>query len=332
MSHDTATMPGERPVAGEPPPSVGPTRRGRGAFRSRLSRWDARFTPYGLVSPFFVIFAVFGLIPLLYTGWLSLHRWDLVQGDHGYVGLGNYTRLLHDPYFWNALSNTLVLFLLSTVPQLFLALGLASLLNRRLRGRSLWRSLVLLPNVMSVTAVTLIFAQIFASQTGLANGLLGLIGLDAVNWQANHWSAMIAISVIAMWRWTGYSTLIFLAALQNVPKELTEAAALDGASRTRTFWSVVVPNIRPTILFVVVTSTIGGLHLFAEPALFDTQGVAGTGGSDRQFQTLMMYLYERGFRDFNAGYAATIAWVIFAVIALVSFLNFTLARRIASKG
>ncbi|MEV8565122.1 sugar ABC transporter permease [Streptomyces sp. NPDC051322] len=305
---------------------------GRSPWRTRLSRFDLRYTPYLFIVPFFVIFGFFGVWPLLYTGWISFHKWAMIDGDQGWVGLDNYTALFKDVYFWNALLNTVLLFLLGTIPQLFAALGLAALLNRKLRASSLWRASVLLPHVVSVVAVTLVFAQLFGHNTGLVNDALGVFGIDRIDWQANRWSAMIGISTIIIWRYTGYNTLIFLAAMQSVPHELKEAAMLDGASRWRVFRSITVPSIRPTIIFVVMMSSIGGMQIFAEPQLFDVAGTDGTGGSDRQFQTLMMYLYEKGFRDFNAGYSATLAWVMFLLIAVVSGINYALSRRIATKG
>lgn len=297
-----------------------------------LARWDTKVTPYAFVAPFFLIFGAFGLFPLLYTAWVSLHHWQLVDGEQGFAGLGNYTALFGDPNFYNALGNTISMFLISTVPQLLAALGLAALLDRGLRGRTFWRAGLLLPNVVSVVAVALVFTQIFGRDFGVVNYLLELIGIDRINWQADSASAHIAVSVMVMWRWTGYNALLYLAAMQSVPRDLYEAATVDGASRWRMFWSITVPSIRPTILFTVVVSTIAGLQLFVEPTLFDPKGVAGVGGSDRQFQTLTMYLYEKGFRSFDAGYASAIAWVLFLVVLIFALINFTLARRIASKG
>lgn len=288
-----------------------------------------RLAGYLLVAPFLLLFLTFGALPLLYTGWVSLHDWHLVDGDAGFVGADNYAALLGDWRFYNALGNTVSIFLLSTVVQLLAALGLAALLNRPLRGRTWWRAGVLVPNVVSVVAVALVFGQLFARDYGAVNAVLGAIGVDPVNWHSDRWSAHVAVSVMVIWRWTGYNALLYLAAMQSVPQDLYDAAALDGASRWRAFWTVTVPGIRPTIIFTVVISTIGGLQLFTEPLLFDPQGAAGTGGSDRQFQTLVMYLYERGFTDLDAGYAAAVAWAVVAVSGLVVLVNFGLVRRIA---
>ncbi|WP_410651192.1 carbohydrate ABC transporter permease [Amycolatopsis sp. cmx-4-54] len=292
-----------------------------------MKRTGERLAGYLMTAPFYVLFGVFGLFPLLYTAWVALHHWHLVNGDTGFAGLGNFAVLLQDPYFYNALFNTVSIFVLSTVPQLLAALGLAALLDRPLRARTLWRASVLLPNVVSVVAVALVFSQLFAEDYGVVNWALGLAGLDPVDWRSDRFASHVAVSAMVMWRWTGYNALLYLAAMQSVPQERYDAAMLDGASRWRTFWSITVPAIRPTIAFTVVISTIGGLQLFAEPQLFDDTGVNGTGGADRQFQTLAMYLYEKGFGEFDAGYAAAIAWLLFLFSAVFALVNFSLVRR-----
>ncbi|MFC3452627.1 carbohydrate ABC transporter permease [Amycolatopsis speibonae] len=304
----------------------------RSRKRDLLASLDRRATPILLVTPFFVLFAVFGLFPLLYTFWVSLHDWQLINGDQGFVGLRNFSELFGDSHFYNALSNTVTLFLLSTVPQIALALGIAALLDRPLRARAFWRSVVLLPNVVSVAAIALIFAQLFGRDFGVVNWLLGLFGMSPLDWQAQGWSAQPAIALIVIWRWAGYNSLLYLAAMQSVPTELYEAAELDGASRWRQFFSITVPGIRPTIVFTTVVSAIGGMQIFVEPQLFDSSGVAGTGGDDRQFQTLIMYLYEKGFTQFDAGYAAAIAWVVFLASVVLALAGVVLARRIAGSG
>jgi cellobiose transport system permease protein len=298
-------------------------------WRRALSRWDTRYSPYLLVAPFFVLFGVFGLYPLVRTFWVSLHDWSLL-GDHTWVGLDNYGQLVGDPYFWNAVVNTLGMFLLATVPQLLLALGLASILNRRLRGRTFFRLGVLVPNVTSVAAVSIIFTLIFARDFGLVNWALESLGVGAVDWRATRLTSWTAISVMVDWRWTGYNALILLAALQAVPKDLYEAAAIDGASAWRQFWSITVPMLRPTLLFVVIVSTIGGIQLFTEPLLFNSGAGALAGGTSRQFQTIAMYLVERAFPGQAFGYAASIAWVLFLLIAVISAINVWLISRIRS--
>ena len=185
--------------------------------------------------------------------------------------------------------------MLSTVPQLLLALALAHLINTKLRGRTFFRMSVLLPQVTSLVAVALIFTQLFSRDYGLFNYLLGGIGISPVDWEAGRFSSWVALSVMVTWRWTGYNALLYLAAMQAIPDDLYESAAIDGARRWRQFWHITVPMIRPTIIFTVIISTIGGLQLFTEPFLFQPVKNGAMGGSARQYQTIAMYLYEKSF-------------------------------------
>jgi cellobiose transport system permease protein len=292
-----------------------------------LARFDRKATPLLFVAPFFALFVAFGAFPLLYTAWVSLHDWNLLEGDQGYLGLANYGELLADPDFYNALANTVGIFVLAAVPEFLLALGIAALLDRPLRGATWWRTGILLPNVVSVVAIGLVFGQLFSRDYGVVNEVLGWFGVAPVNWQASSWTSHLAVASMVLWRWTGYNALIYLAAMQAVPGDLYEAAALDGASRWRTFWSITVPGIRPALAFTAIAGTVNGLQLFAEPQLFDSGGSGGTGGNERQFQTLVMYLYEKGFTHFDAGYAAALTWVMFVICALFALVNYRLVRR-----
>ena len=302
------------------------------AVRRTLRRLDVKASPYVYVAPFFLIFIAFGLFPLGYTAYVSLTDRNLLAPTTHFLGLANYSALLHDSYFWNAVENTLAIWVLSTVPQLALALTLAHLLNTKLRARTLFRMGILLPQVTSLVAVALIFAQLFSRDYGLINYVLGLFGIHHVYWEAGRFSSWVALSVMVMWRWTGYNALIYLAAMQAIPDELYEAAAIDGARAWRQFLHVTVPMLRPTIIFTVIVSTIGGLQLFTEPYLFEPLRYGSTGGSARQYQTVAMYLYEKAFASsqFKFGYASAVAWCLFLLIAVVSTINFLIVRRIRS--
>ncbi|MEA5053459.1 MAG: sugar ABC transporter permease [Propionicimonas sp.] len=300
------------------------------AWRTRLSRWDVKSAPYLYIAPFFLLFALVGLFPLIYTAFVSLHDYDLLLGNNGFVGLENYGYVLTAERFWKALGNTFSIFLLSSVPQVIAAIAIAAVLDANLRAKTFWRMGVLVPYVVAPVAVGLIFNQVFADQSGLANAALQLIGLDPIGWHKEPLFAHIAISVMVNVRWTGYNTLIFLAAMQAIPRDILEAAVVDGASRLRAFFSVTVPLLRPTIIFVVITSTIGGLQIFDEPRMFDQIGL---GGADRQWMTVTMYLYELGWgnqRDF--GRASAVAWVLFIVIVVFALANYWLTSRISTSG
>ena len=297
-----------------------------------LRRLDPKVSPYLYITPFFAVFGVFGLFPLAYTAYVSLTDRNLLNPVSHFVGLHNYALLVHDSYFWNAVENTFGIWFLSTVPQLCLALVIAHVLNTKLRARTFFRMAVLLPQVTSLVAVALIFTQMFGHDYGFVNWLLGLVGIHGVYWEAGRLSSWVALSVMVTWRWTGYNALIYLAAMQSIPEELYEAAAVDGARRWRQFVHVTVPMLRPTIIFTVIISTIGGLQLFTEPYLFQPRTSGGTGGSARQYQTIVMYLYEKflGSTQFKFGYAAAIAWCLVLLIALFGLVNYLLVSRIRS--
>ncbi|MCW2882339.1 MAG: hypothetical protein JWQ95_6439 [Sphaerisporangium sp.] len=302
-----------------------PVRPGPGVHRRHLAhRLDVKASPYAYVAPFFLLFCAFGLFPLLYTAWVSLHDWTLLSDVHKFIGLDNFVTLLSDDYFWNATFNTLSIGLVSTVPQLLLAIWLAHLLNRPLRAQTLFRVTLLLPNVTSVVAVVVIFSQLFGRDYGLINWMLSWFGAGAIDWNAGTATSHVAISVMIMWRWTGYNTLIFLAAMQAVPRELYEAATIDGATGFTQLRKITVPMIRPTIVFVVITSTIGAMQILAEPLLFGTYSI--TGGPDRQYQTLSLFIYEN-FTKLDFGYASAVSWMMFLFIVVIAGVNFLLTRR-----
>ncbi|WP_199432241.1 carbohydrate ABC transporter permease [Qaidamihabitans albus] len=301
-------------------------------WRRRLSRWDVRFSPYLYVAPFFVIFGIAGLFPLLYTVWVSLFDWDLIDDNPSFIGLENYVELMGDAQFWKTLVNTVSIFVLSSGPQIVMAVLLAALLNTRLRLPTGWRVGVLMPYVASLVAIGIIFANLFGPNFGLVNGLLEVVGLDRVDWQADRFSSHVAIAIMVNWRWTGYNALIVLAAMQAIPQEVNEAAVVDGAGALRRFFHVTLPMLRPTLIFVVITSTIGGLQIFTEPKLFDAMPGSNNGGATNQFQTITLYMYQSAFEREDLGYASAIAWVLFLVIIVVALINFLLTRRIATTG
>ncbi|MER6098846.1 sugar ABC transporter permease [Streptomyces sp. NPDC001728] len=330
MATSVRARPDGSPPPPAPPSSPGPHRRApSGGLRSTLYRWDLKAVPYVFVAPFFLTFAAFGLFPLIYTGWLSLHRVEL-GGDAQWKGLENYTDLATSEFFWNALVNTFTIGVISTVPQLLMALGLAHLLNYKLRGRGFLRVAILAPYATSIAAATLVFAQLFNTDYGLINTFLDAVGFGPVDWEASRWPAQIAISTIVTWRWTGYNALIYLAAMQAVPQDLYEAASLDGASRWRQFLSVTIPSIRPTILFTIVVSGIGATQLFGEPMLYGGS-VGISGGSGNQFQTLSLLMYEKGWVTGALGQASAIAWVMLLLLLIVGGVQALVSRHQRKK-
>jgi cellobiose transport system permease protein len=299
-------------------------------FSQTLSRWDVKVSPYLYISPFFILFALTGLFPLGYTAVVSVYEWNLMGGQGEFVGLQNYADVLGQPTFWKSLVNTLSIFLISAVPQVIIAISLAALLDQNIRNATFWRMGVLIPYVVAPIAVSLIFGRLFADQYGLINELLSTIGLEPIGWHSDRLASHFAIAAMVNYRWTGYNTLIFLAAMQAVPRDLYEAATIDGAGPLRQFFSVTVPQIRSTVIFVVITASIGGLQIFDEVRLFDTGGL---GGADRQWMTTVLYMYDVAWgNQRNFGRAAAVAWMLFVLILVIGFLNFLLSQRIASSG
>lgn len=314
-----------------PPRGAAPSRDNRPprkiGFRQTLGRWDVKISPYLYISPFFLLFAIVGLFPLLYTAWVSLHEWSLIGGQGEFVGLDNFTFVLGQTFFWTSLRNTLSIFLLSTVPQVIVALAIAAMLDANLRAKTFWRMGVLLPYVVAPVAVSLVFSKMFADGSGMINTILGYVGIDPIGWHKDVFASHIAISSMVNFRWTGYNALILLAAMQAIPRDLYEAATIDGAHRLRQFFSITVPMVRPTMIFVILTSTIGGLQIFDEPRMYDATGL---GGSNGQWKTVTLYLYELGWNKQQLGRAAAVAWLLFLIIIVFALVNYWLTRRIAS--
>ncbi|MGL3807646.1 carbohydrate ABC transporter permease [Paeniglutamicibacter sp. R2-26] len=326
---------GPRQERGEPASrSVGHPGQGarpRLPLRARLGALDVKASPYLYIAPFFILFALVGLFPLVYTFVVSINDWDLLAGPGDWVGLENYAAELKDPYFWNSLFNTFSIFLLSAIPQLVAATFIAAILDQNLRAKTFWRMGVLLPYVVTPVAVTLIFSSAFDEKYGLINNLLQTLNLDPVAWKSEVLPSHLAIASMVNWRWTGYNALILLAAMQAVPRELHESAALDGAGAFRRFFSITLPGIRPSMIFVIITATVGGLQIFTEPKLFNPSS-STLGGPNREYQTTVLYLWDLAFNRGDFGKASAVAWLLFLIIVAVGLLNFFISRSIASSG
>jgi len=278
------------------------------------------------LSPFFILFGIFGLLPILFTVYVSFFNWDLL-GTQEWVGFNNYIELIQDSRFYQSLGNTISIFLLSSVPQLISALLLAIVLNSKsLKLRTFWRAVILFPFITSTVAVAVVFGAMFADNGGMMNWALGFLGIGPVAWHADALAGQIVIAMMVNWRWTGYNTLIFLAALQSIPAELYEAAEMDGASKISQFFNITIPQIRPTIFFTVVTSTIGGLQIFAEPMQFGGGNYGG--GSDGQFSTMTLFLFDQAFAQLRLGYSSAIAIGLFLIIAIIAGINFLASSKL----
>ena len=314
---------------------------GRGRRKAPLTPWKKRErkpTPgvpslngnwgYAAISPFFLIFFVFGVAPVIYSVYISFFKWDPL-GESEFNGLNNFIFLLQDSDFWLALRNTFSIWALSTFPQIIMAISLAAILrNRRLKGKSFWRTIFLVPNITSVIAITIVFQQLFGREYGIINGLLGLIpGVENIDFLEGVIPSHIQIATMITWRWVGYNTLIFLASMLAIPDELYESASCDGATKWQQFIYVTLPSLKNTITFVLIVGTIGGLQVFAEP-----QQLAADGGSSKQFLTLTLFLYNQAFLNNKYGYAAAIGIAITVIVLIISAINFFITRKISGEG
>ncbi|MFJ4724031.1 carbohydrate ABC transporter permease [Streptomyces luteogriseus] len=290
---------------------AGPSRssRERVAKTETGPRLKQSWAPYLFVSPFYLLYVLFMLIPLGVSLWLSLTEW-VGLGTPRWVGLRNYRLLATDISFHRALGNTAVFVLVALCLVVPLALLIAQALNTRgLRVRDLWRTAYFVPIVVSPILVALVFGLVFDRQFGLANAVLrALFGSGGVDWLGDPDLARVSIALVMLWRWTGYLTVFFLAGLQNVPRELYEAAALDGAGRLRTFTTVTLPALKPVTAFVVVTSFIGAAQIFEEPYLLTG------GGPAESTLSVTMFIYRAAFQRQQFGYAAAAAVVLFVLV------------------
>jgi lactose/L-arabinose transport system permease protein len=314
----TSTEAPERPARGPARPEradqAPPPRR----RRSRAAR-RAAFVPWVFLAPVVILFLGFKVYPVLSALWLSFT--ENIDGVDTFVGGVNYQRIVSDPLFWRALTNTVEILVVQVPVMLVLAILLAVAFNSKLlKARAFFRVAYFVPIVMGLVAYGILFSALLA-QNGFVNWALHLVGLPAVPWLADPFWAKISIIMAMTWHYTGQNAVMYLAQLQSIPEELYEAAQMDGANRRRQFWHVTLPGLRPAILLTVVLSTIGTLQLFDEPY------VLTGGGPDNATLTIGMYLYQNAFRNFDFGYASAIGYVLAAIVAGISVAQMLVLRR-----
>ncbi|MFJ7278440.1 carbohydrate ABC transporter permease [Kitasatospora sp. NPDC098663] len=295
-------------------PSAALAGRSAAPRRSRLRR---AAVPYLLLAPALLTFGVFKAYPVVESLLLSFTTGSGAATRD--AGLANYRRLLDDPLFWTALSNTGEILVIQVPLMLGLALLMAVGINSALvRWRTVWRLGVFMPSVTGLVATGVIFAYLLKTDDGAVNWVLNAVGLPSVDWLGQPVWARMAVVVVLTWHYTGYNAVIYLAGLQSIPRELYEAAMVDGAGPIRRFTSVTVPALRPVLLFTVVLSTIGTLQLFDEPY------VLTGGGPDNATLTVSMYLYQNGFRYYDFGYASAVAYALTLLVTVLGAVQMRL--------
>jgi multiple sugar transport system permease protein len=284
-----------------------------------------RLTPYLFVSPAMLLLITFGIFPILVAAVISTTNMNISAfadwNNVKFIGLDNYTKLFADPDFWQAIGNT-GLFAVFGVPTIvFLSLGVALLLNHSQSAffRSL-RAFYFIPAITAIVAISLVWGYLYNTQFGLLNYLFSLVGVPQVQWLSDPILAKFSVALVAIWRGTGLNIIIFLAALQGVPKEYLEAASLDGAGEWKKTFSIVIPLLRFAIFFVSVTTTIAWLQFFDEPFVLTDGGPLGATTS------VSIFLYKEGFRLNQFGYASAGSIVLFAIIAVITLIQLRVRR------
>ncbi len=297
---------------------------------NRFGLWGPKLAPYLFISPFFILFIVFGLFPTLFSFYLSFQTWEQTSGleTMAFNGLENYTfTLLQDDWFWKSVVNTLILGAFGLLIQP-LAIVLAFAIQTSLkRFAPFVTALYFLPYITSSVAVALVFSMVFSRDAGLLNAglaalngvpLLGALVPDGnVNWLGDPATIKPAIALVVLWRYLGWNVLLLLSRMQAIPADLYEAAKVDGATTRQRFWHITLPQLRSMIFFTVTLTIIGQMQLFDEPFIL----VGNEGGVAQSGLTVAMYLYNTAFEYGDMGTASAIAWVLFAFMLVLSVVN-----------
>lgn len=311
-------------VTDAPPSAVRGGRQGRATSKRRtLSRRCSSLTPYLFLAPGMTMFVILIVYPMVKAFQMSFYDWNVIAGaTSDFIGLDNYRQAIDDPVFWSGLQNSAAYMVLTVPPQIVLGLLVAMALNGRAPARPVFRVLFYLPVVTSWVVVSLLFQYLFAD-SGLVNWMLHDVTHATdhnISWLSERWTGMVAVSALGVWKGVGWSMMIFLAALQGVPKDLLEAASLDGAGRLSTFRAVTLPAVRPALLFVTVMLVIGGLNVFVSVLL-----MTGGGPADST-QVLLTYMYKQAFTNLNFGYGASIAVLLTLGVFVLSVAQLRIFR------
>ncbi|PQA83066.1 cytochrome C biogenesis protein [Limnohabitans sp. TS-CS-82] len=286
--------------------------------------------PYVLISPFIILFLVFGLFPILFSFVLMFHSWDPVKGlaSMEFVGLENVSFALEDPLVWTSLGNTLWLAVVSGLPQHLVAIPLAYLINEKL-GR--WRNAVMgayfLPYITSTVAIAMMFSTLFSTDYGMVNAMLTslaksqvfehLLPSANVDWLGDPQTIKPIVAFVVFWRYLGFNVILYVAAMQAISRDQYEAARMDGAKSLQQFWYITLPQLKPIMFFGVTLTIIGGLQLFEEPFIL----TGGKGGMEYSGMTTAMYMFRTAFDYNDYGLASAISWMLFIIILAMTVLT-----------
>ncbi|MCH7573794.1 MAG: sugar ABC transporter permease [Candidatus Marinimicrobia bacterium] len=267
-----------------------------------------------MVAPYLAHFALITAFPVVFSLVLTFHRWNLLSPMQ-WIGTKNFSAVAADPLFWKALGNTLRFLAIHIPLQVGVALVLAVALNQRIQARGFFRAAYFLPVVVSGVVVTILWKQLYATETGTLNAILLALGLDRVEWLTDPRIAMPAIAVMATWKNVGLYVILLLSGLQSIPRQLYEAAVLDGAGKVSQFFNITIPMLNPILLSVIILSTINGFSLFIEPY------VMTGGGPLNSTLSMNLYIYRQGFAFYKMGYAATLGFILAGIVFVVVMIE-----------
>ncbi|RJP65822.1 MAG: sugar ABC transporter permease [Ignavibacteriales bacterium] len=275
---------------------------------------EKKIIPYLMIAPYVIHFLTFVAFPVLFSFVLMFHQWNIISPME-FIGLQNFYRLFNDNQFFRSLLNTITFLLIHIPLQIAVALFFAVMLNQKVKFIGFFRAAYFLPVIVSGVVVTILWQQLYGYETGLFNRVLSAVGLGKVGWLVDPNYAMPSIAIMATWKNVGLYIVLFLVGLQTVPTHLYEAAELEGASALQRFWYVTLPMINPTVMLVIILSTIGGFSLFIEPY------VMTSGGPLSSTLSAVLYIYKQGFFYYHMGYAATLGFFFAGVILIVIFIQ-----------
>ena len=276
---------------------------------------------YFYITPFFIVFLIFSLFPILYSFVLSFCDMDVLSGRFTFVGMRNYQRLFESGYFFKSIGNTLLIWIMSIIPQLSIAFVLALILsNKWFRGRFLLRNIYYFPNLVTPVTIGLLFGAMFSYPGGAVNNIITMLGLEAVDFQNNQMLARMVIAIAICWKNFGFNIIYFTAGINSISDDVLEAAEVDGASNWQKITRITLPLMRPILIYVLVTSVTGGLQMFDESHLV-FKSVPGDATV-----TMVKYLYDSAFERFQFGYAAAVAYGIFVIIIIASVFSLLVTK------
>jgi multiple sugar transport system permease protein len=283
---------------------------------------------YFFLLPTFFFLLVLTLFPIIYAFWISLHDWSLIPRDYPFVGLENYARALRDTVVVKSMTNTIIYTIVTVPVSMALSLGLALILNQKtLPFRTFFRTLYFIPVITSWAAVSFVWRWLFEPRYGIVNETLSSVGIHGIGWLASPQWALPAIMVVAIWKSLGYGMVIFLAGLQSIPQEYYEAARIDGANRWQLFTRITFPLLNPTLVFVTVTSVIASLQVFTPVALMTARGIGEAGGPLDSTRVMVYHIYSTAFRSNQLGYGSAQAFILFALVLVITLIQLRLTRR-----